>query len=80
MAAAFFNQLADPAKAKGASAETEPELRVHSEVLSVMKEVGIDLSLLSHQKVTQDLTNDATLRVTMGCGDRCPYVPGFKAR
>ncbi|MEZ2346423.1 low molecular weight phosphatase family protein [Terriglobus sp. RCC_193] len=44
MAAAFFNEFADPAKAEAISAGTEPGLRVHPEVLSVMQEVGIDLS------------------------------------
>ena len=78
MAAAFFNTLADPAKATGISAGTEPGLRVHPEVLSAMQEVGIDLSAAKPQKLTQELANDATLLVTMGCGDKCPYVPGLR--
>ena len=40
MAAAFFNQLADPSKAQAVSAGTEPGTRVHPEVLEVMEEVG----------------------------------------
>ena len=44
MAAAFFNQLADRTKAEAISAGTEPGLRVHPEVLTVMQELGIDLS------------------------------------
>ena len=43
MAAAFFNQLADPTKAEAISAGTEPGLRVHPEVLAVMLEAGVDL-------------------------------------
>jgi arsenate reductase (thioredoxin) len=78
MAAAFFNQLADPTKATAISAGTEPGLRVHPEVLSVMQEVGIDLSAAKPQKLTQELANDATLLITMGCGDKCPYVPGLR--
>jgi len=78
MAAAFFNQLADPAKAEGISAGTEPGLRVHPEVLSVMHEAGIDLSAAKPQKLTQELANDATLLITMGCGDKCPFVPGLR--
>ena len=78
MAAAFFNQFADPAKAKGISAGTEPGLRVHPEVLTVMQEVGIDLSTAKPQKLTQDLANDAALLITMGCGDKCPCVPGLR--
>ena len=78
MAAAFFNQLADPIKAKAVSAGTEPGTRVHPEVLEVMKEVGIDLSHAQPQKLTQELAEGASLLVTMGCGEKCPYVPGLK--
>jgi arsenate reductase len=78
MAAAFFNQLADATKAEAVSAGTEPGVRVHPEVLSVMQEVGIDLSSAKPQKLTQELADDAALLVTMGCGDKCPYVPGLR--
>jgi arsenate reductase len=78
IAAVFFNQLADPAKAEGISAGTEPGLRVHPEVLTVMQEIGIDLSAAKPPKLTQELANDATLLITMGCGDKCPYVPGLR--
>ncbi len=78
MAAAFFNQFADRKKAQAVSAGTEPGLRVHPEVLTVMQEVGIDLSEAKPQKLTQELANDAALLITMGCGDKCPYVPGLR--
>ena len=78
MAAAFFNQYADPAKATGISAGTEPGLRVHPEVLTVMQEIGFDLSAATPQKLTQELAKDAALLITMGCGDKCPYVPGLR--
>jgi arsenate reductase len=78
MAAAFFNKLADPQKGKAVSAGTEPGLRVHPEVLTVMQEVGIDLSDARPQKLTEELAREAQLLVTMGCGDECPYVPGLR--
>jgi arsenate reductase len=78
MAAAFFNQSADPAKAQAVSAGTDPGVRVHPEVCTTMQEVGIDLSDARPQKLTQELANDANLLVTMGCGDECPYVPGLR--
>lgn len=78
MAAAFFNQLADRTKAEAVSAGTDPGLRVHPEVLTIMQEVGIDLSNARPQKLTQELANDASLLITMGCGDNCPYVPGLR--
>ncbi len=78
MAAAFFNQLADPQKAQAMSAGTEPGLRVHPEVQAVMHEVGIDLSRAKPQKLTEELARDAQILITMGCGDKCPYVPGLR--
>jgi protein-tyrosine-phosphatase len=78
MAAAFFNQLADPAKAVAVSAGTDPGLRVHPEVLAAMQEVGIDLSNAKPQRLTEELAQDAQLLITMGCGDKCPYVPGLR--
>jgi arsenate reductase len=51
---------------------------VHPEVLEMMKEVGIDLSNAIPQKLTAELAQGATLLVTMGCGDECPYVPGLR--
>jgi len=78
MAAAFYNQLADRSKAEAISAGTEPGLRVHPEVLTAMQEVGIDLSRAEPQKLTEELAGGAALLITMGCGDKCPYVPGLR--
>ena len=78
MAAAFFNSMADSSKAHAVSAGTEPGVRVHPEVLDAMKEVGIDLSGAQPQKLTEELAAGASLLITMGCGDKCPYVPGLR--
>jgi arsenate reductase len=40
MAAALFNHLADPAKARAISAGTEPGTHVHPEVLQAMLELA----------------------------------------
>ena len=80
MAAAFFNQLADPGQARAQSAGTEPGERVHPEVLAAMREVGIDLSGARPQKLTAELAAGARYLVTMGCGDQCPFVPGATVR
>ena len=76
MAAAFFNALADPAKAQGVSAGTNPGQRVHPEVVAVMNEAGIDLSGAPTTRLTPELAKTVDVLVTMGCGDECPYVPG----
>jgi arsenate reductase (thioredoxin) len=78
MAAAFFNQLAAPEKAEAISAGTEPGERVHPEVQAVMQEIGIDLSRAKPQKLTEELAKCAQILITMGCGDKCPYVPGLR--
>ena len=63
---------------RAVSAGTEPAERVHPEVVAVMREVGIDLSTATPQKLTSELAQQADLLITMGCGDKCPYVPGLK--
>ena len=78
MAAAFFNELADRSKVEATSAGTKPGLRVHPEVLAVMQEVGIDISHAKPQKLTEELAGRAALLITMGCGDKCPYVSGAR--
>jgi arsenate reductase (thioredoxin) len=44
MAAAWFNALADPGKARAISAGTQPGARVHPVVVDAMREAGVDLS------------------------------------
>jgi arsenate reductase len=78
MAAAWFNALTDPAKARAVSAGTEPGTRVHPEVLDVMREVGVDLASQSPKFLSDELARTATLLVTMGCGEACPVVPGLR--
>ena len=78
MAAAWFNLLADPAKAHAISAGTDPGPRVHPEVVAVMREAGVDLSAAPTSKLTPELAQRAQLLITMGCGDQCPFVPGLK--
>jgi len=78
MAAAFFNALADPDRARAVSAGTEPAARVHPEVVDVMREVGVELTRATPQRLTDALARDARLLVTMGCGESCPLVPGVE--
>jgi arsenate reductase len=77
MAAALFNRLADPAKARAISAGTEPGARVHPEVVAAMLELGVDLSSARPRLLTDELARGATRLVTMGCGEACPHVPGL---
>lgn len=78
MAAAFFNALAAPEKARAISAGTQPAARVHPEVSDSMSEIGFDLRGAAPRLLTPELARGAALLVTMGCGDRCPFVPGLR--
>lgn len=78
MSAAFFNQLADPAKARAISAGTQPAEKVHPSVRDTMLEIGIDLTDAKPQKLTDELAQGAAFLITMGCGEQCPYVPGLQ--
>jgi arsenate reductase (thioredoxin) len=78
MAAAFFNALADPHRARAVSAGTEPGDRIHDVVIDAMREVGIDLHAAMPRLLTAELVKDATWLITMGCGEACPVIPGIR--
>ena len=78
MAAAWLNLLAAPDRARGLSAGTAPGRHVHPEVVTAMKEVGLDLSGATPRKLTDELAGSASVLVTMGCGEACPVVPGLR--
>ena len=76
MAAAWFNRLADASKARAISAGTDPGPHVHPEVVTAMREVGVDLTATSTTRLTPELASQVQVLVTMGCGDQCPNLPG----
>jgi arsenate reductase len=78
MAAALFNAYADPGQCRAISAGTQPASQVHPEVIAVMKEIGVDLSSAKPQKLTDELARNASVLVTMGCGEQCPVLPGLR--
>jgi arsenate reductase (thioredoxin) len=78
IAAAFFNAMADRARARAISAGTAPADHIHPEVVRAMREVDIDLTGIRPQQLTDDVARSAQILVTMGCGEACPVVPGVK--
>jgi arsenate reductase len=62
--------------AESAGSVADPGDRVHPEVVTVMRELGIDLVDRRPQRLTNELAERADIVVTMGCGDACPYIPG----
>jgi arsenate reductase (thioredoxin) len=75
MSQALFER-AGQGRHRGISAGTTPADSVHPEVITVMEELGIDLSDRVPQLLTRELAEQADIVVTMGCGDECPFIPG----
>jgi arsenate reductase (thioredoxin) len=75
MSQALFERAA-AGRHQAESAGTTPAAQVHPEVVTVMRELGINLSERQPQLLTTKLTERADVIVTMGCGDECPYIPG----
>jgi arsenate reductase len=76
MAAAFFNVVANPTKARALSAGTQPARSIHPEVQAVMMECGVDLQDGQPRLLTPEMARSASMLITMGCGDACPAVAG----
>jgi len=75
MSQALFERAAD-GRHGARSAGTTPGDRVHPDVVTVMEELGIDLSDRRPKLLTVEDAEWADVVVTMGCGDKCPYIPG----
>ena len=78
MAAVLFNMYADRSGCLAISAGTKPAEHVHPEVMQVMREIGVDLSSAKPQLLTQELAKTASVLVTMGCGEACPFIPNLR--
>jgi arsenate reductase len=75
MSQALFERAAE-GRHGARSAGTTPATRVHPEVVEVMAELGIDLAARVPHGLTEEDARWADVVVTMGCGDKCPYIPG----
>jgi arsenate reductase (thioredoxin) len=75
MSQALFERAAD-GRHGARSAGTTPAERVHPEVVEVMRELDIDLAERVPHELTEEDARWADVVVTMGCGDKCPYIPG----
>jgi arsenate reductase len=72
---ALFTRAAE-GRHEARSAGTTPAGRVHPEVVEAMRELGIDLSERTPRELSREDAEWAGVVVTMGCGDKCPYIPG----
>ena len=75
MAEAFFRKYL-PAGYESISAGTNPATKVNTVVVEVMKEIGIDISDNSTQRISKQMIDNAEIAVNMGCIDKesCPAL------
>ena len=78
LAAALFNRHVRQGVALAISDGTSPGEAVYPEVLAAMADVGVDLSGARPQRLAAELADGARWLITMGCGDRCPVLPGVQ--
>ena len=75
MAEAFFRKYA-PAKYNVISAGTTPSSQLNPVVVEVMKEVGIDMTQQSPKTLSNDMIENSSKTINMGCMDKesCPAL------
>ena len=75
MAAALLDHYAD-GRVHVRSAGSAPADQINRDVVSVMSELGIDVSKEFPKPMTDEVVEAADAVITMGCGDACPIYPG----
>jgi arsenate reductase len=75
MAAALLDHYADD-RVHVRSAGSTPASEINPAVVTVMEEIGVDLSKEFPKPLTTDVVQAADVVVTVGCGDACPIFPG----
>ena len=75
MAEAFFRKYA-PAKYNVISAGTSPSTQLNPVVVEVMKEVGIDMTQQSPKVLSNEMIENSSKTINMGCMDKesCPAL------
>jgi arsenate reductase (thioredoxin) len=58
------------------SAGSAPGATLNPAVVTVMAELGIDISQEQPKRLSSEMGLRADVIVTMGCGDECPVYPG----
>jgi arsenate reductase len=58
------------------SAGSAPGEEINTAVITVMHEIGVDMSEEFPKPLTDEFVQAADVVVTMGCGDACPIYPG----
>ncbi|SCL33668.1 arsenate reductase [Micromonospora pallida] len=75
MAAAWLRHLAgDTIEVR--SAGSAPADQINPAAVDAMREVGIDITDQTPNRLTWDTAETSDVIITMGCGDACPVFPG----
>jgi protein-tyrosine-phosphatase len=74
--ALFDRAAAGRHTSESAGSEADPNGHVHPEVVTAMRELGVDITGERPKLLTTELAQRADVVVTMGCGDACPFIPG----
>lgn len=77
MAAALLRERAGDA-VRVYSGGSDPAAEVNPVAVEAMRERGIDIESARPARWTDELIREATVVITMGCGDSCPFFPGVR--
>ena len=58
------------------SAGSAPGEQINPAAITVMEELGVDMSQEFPKPLTDEAVRSAAAVITMGCGDACPIYPG----
>ena len=72
LAAALYEARGGEARSAG----IEPAGEIEEAVIEALEEVGVDVGRRRPKGLTDAEVEWAELVVTLGCGDRCPALPG----
>lgn len=75
MAAGFLRHYGDD-RVSVYSAGSAPGPSVNPVAVEAMKELNIDISAAEPKKWTNEMVEAVDVVVSMGCGDKCPLIPG----
>jgi len=78
MAEGLFN-AAPPAEWRASSAGTEPAAQVRPEAITVMREIGLDISHHQPKHLREALGPDVAIVVGLCAEEACPIVPGARS-
>jgi protein-tyrosine-phosphatase len=75
LAAALLDHLGE-GRVHVRSAGSEPADRINPHVVTVMAEMGLDVSKEFPKPISDNAVRAADVVITMGCGDACPIYSG----